>query len=254
MNRQAQGVVMLLFGGAVLKASVTDMYLRYVKEVLQPFLIAASVLLIAAGLMTLWYDLRAGRGDHAGHGPGDRAGHGHEDAHGHGAGQHREPRVGWLLILPVLGLLLVSPPALGSYTAATAGTSLSDEQRVVDFPPLPQVSLVELTVLDYAARAVWDDGESLQGRRVQLTGFIVTDRHGEPFLARLVLTCCAADARPVKVGLTGDVPDGLPDDTWVTVIGGYVEQTSIDPINEATIPYLQVESWREVEPPSQPYE
>lgn len=246
MNRQAQGVVMLLFGGAVLKASVTEIYLRYVKEVLQPFLIAASVVLIAAGLMTLWYDLRAGRGDHADHG--------HEDAHGHGAGLHREPRVGWLLILPVLGLLLVSPPALGSYTAATAGTSLSDEQREVDFPPLPEVSLVELTVLDYAARAVWDDGESLRNRRVQLTGFIVNDRHGEPFLARLVLTCCAADARPVKVGLSGDVPDGLPDDTWVTVIGGYVEQTGVDPINEATIPYLHVESWREVKPPSQPYE
>ena len=42
MNRQAQAVVLLLLGGAVLKASVTDMYLRYVKEGLRPFLIAAG--------------------------------------------------------------------------------------------------------------------------------------------------------------------------------------------------------------------
>jgi uncharacterized repeat protein (TIGR03943 family) len=240
VNRQAQGVVMLLFGGAVLKASVTDMYLRYVKEILQPFLIAASVLLIVAGAVTLWYELRASRA------AGDGAA-----AHDHG---HGEPRVGWLLILPVLGLLLVAPPALGSYTAGTAGTSLSDDQRTVDFPPLPEVSLVELPVLDYAARAIWDDGESLAGRRVQLEGFLLTDRDGQVHLARLVLSCCAADARPIKVGLAGDTPDGVPDDTWVRVIGTYVERTGIDPINEAPIPYLVVESWREVAAPAQPYE
>ena len=59
MNRQAQAVVMLLLGGTVVKVSVTDMYLRYVKEGLRPFLIAAGLLLIAAAVMTLWYDLRA---------------------------------------------------------------------------------------------------------------------------------------------------------------------------------------------------
>ena len=42
VNRQAQAVVLLLLGGAVLKASFTDMYLRYVKEGLRPFLIAAG--------------------------------------------------------------------------------------------------------------------------------------------------------------------------------------------------------------------
>ena len=61
MNRQAQAVVMLLFGGAVVKASVTDMYLRYVKEGLRPFLIAAGLLLIAAAIMTLIHDLRPRR-------------------------------------------------------------------------------------------------------------------------------------------------------------------------------------------------
>jgi hypothetical protein len=30
VNRQAQGVVLLLVGGAILRASLTDLYLRYV--------------------------------------------------------------------------------------------------------------------------------------------------------------------------------------------------------------------------------
>jgi uncharacterized repeat protein (TIGR03943 family) len=236
VNRRAQGVVMMLLGGAALRASLTDMYLRYVKESLQPFLVVASALLVLAGAMTLWYELRPGRNSEA-------------DTHG-----HREPRVGWLLIAPVLGLLLVAPPALGSYSVTTAGTSLPEEQPSAGFPPLPEVSLVELSVLDYAARAIWDDGRSLAGRRVQLTGFLITGEDGHQYLARLVLNCCAADARPIKVGMTGDVPAGLADDTWVELIGGYLDQTGVDPINEATIPYLAVEHWQEIPAPTSPYE
>ena len=36
MNRQAQAVILLLIGGAVLRTSLTDLYLRYVKEGLRP--------------------------------------------------------------------------------------------------------------------------------------------------------------------------------------------------------------------------
>jgi uncharacterized membrane protein YcgQ (UPF0703/DUF1980 family) len=54
--------------------------------------------------------------------------------------------------------------------------------------------------------------------------------------------------------MVGDTPIGLPDDAWVEVIGTYTDQTGVDPINEATIPYLQVEHWQQVPAPSSPYE
>ncbi len=63
MNRLTQAVVLLLFGGAILRASLTDLYLRYVKEGLRPFLIAAGVLLVAAALATIWYSLRSDNPD-----------------------------------------------------------------------------------------------------------------------------------------------------------------------------------------------
>jgi len=50
VNRQGQAVVLLLLGGAVLKASLTDLYLRYVKEGLRPFLILAGLVLVAAAV------------------------------------------------------------------------------------------------------------------------------------------------------------------------------------------------------------
>ncbi|BCL13347.1 TIGR03943 family putative permease subunit [Micromonospora sagamiensis] len=240
MNRQAQAVVLLLLGGAVLRASLTDLHLRYVKAGLQPFLVAAGLLLVAAAAMTLWYELRPAA-------PDDPDEH---DDHDHG---HHGPRVGWLLLLPVLGLLLVAPPALGSYAVGQAGTVLPD--RVTsDYPPLPEGDPARITVLDYASRALFERGRSIGDRRVQLTGFVVTGPDGQPILARMILSCCAADGRPVKLGLTGDPPTGLADDTWVEVTGRYTDKVGRDPVNDAEVPYLEVESWRQVPAPKQQYE
>jgi uncharacterized repeat protein (TIGR03943 family) len=251
MNRQAQGVVLLLLGGAVLKASVTDMYLRYVKEGLRPFLIASAILLIVAAVMTLLHDLRPAPRTASGE-DGEQPDE-HDHGHDHGGKGHHEPRIGWLLILPVLGLLLVAPPALGSYAAGQAGTALGS-QPLSDYPPLPEGDPAKIGVLDYASRAIFDKGVSIGDRRVQLTGFVATGANGEPILARMILSCCAADGRPIKLGMAGDPPTGLASDTWVEVVGRYTDRVGKDPVNDEDIPYLDVESWRQVDPPKQPYE
>jgi uncharacterized repeat protein (TIGR03943 family) len=256
---------MILLGGAVLRASLTDLYLRYVKEGLRPFLIGASLLLIVTAVMTLWYELRPAAAATPGAAneqqppvpahpdgamsPPAATAHGHDD---HGHHDHQGPRVAWLLLLPVLGLLLVAPPALGSYAAGQAGTALTAEQDY-EYPPLPAGDPVPTSVLDYAARAMFDKGRSLGDRRVQLTGFIAPGAGGEPILARMIMSCCAADGRPVKVGMTGGAPVGLAADTWVEVTGRYSERIGRDTVNNEEIPYLDVESWRQVNAPANPY-
>jgi uncharacterized repeat protein (TIGR03943 family) len=236
VNRQAQAVIMLLFGGALLRASLSDLYLRYVKQALQPFLIGAGVLLVAAAILTLWYELR---------GKAER-----DDGHGH----HHEPRVGWLLLLPVLGLLLVAPPALGSYAAGQSGTVLTAPGSDSDYPALPAGDPVDLGLLDYASRAVFDGGRSLTGRTVRLTGFVTPGPDGEPMLARMVVSCCAADGRPIKVGLDGDTRVTAASDAWVQVVGAWTNRVAKDPVNQADVPYLKVTGWQEITAPKQPYE
>jgi len=257
MSRLTQGVVMLLLGGAIVRASVTDLFLRYVKAGLRPFLIAAGLLLVAAAVMTLWQALRA-RGTHDDHGHDDAGPSGaglddarhDDDGHGHA---HHEPRVGWLLILPVLGLLLVSPPALGSFAAGKAGSVTAAPASGSDYPPLPAGDPVQVGLLDYASRSLFDDGKSLTGRNLRMSGFITPGPGGQPMLARIVLTCCAADGRPIKVGMTGKLPLDVPADTWVQVTGVYTAKRAKDPVNNVDMAYVEVSSWEAIPEPKQPY-
>jgi putative membrane protein len=77
---------------------------------------------------------------------------------------------------------------------------------------------------------------------------------GSPYLARMVLSCCAADARPVKVGLTGDVPADLTADSWLEVVGTYTDKTTTDQVNDGVIPYIEVAQAKPIPAPHNQYE
>ncbi|MGW3248572.1 TIGR03943 family putative permease subunit [Streptomyces sp. NPDC001070] len=259
MNREAQAAVLFLLGAAMLHAGLTDLYLRYVKAGLQPLLLAAGAMLIVTALATVRYELRRSRRtgeehengrDEGPDGQGDAHGDRHGDGHGHGHGHH-EPKVAWLLVLPLFALVLVAPPALGSYSAVRTGTALP---RPFGFPALPAKDPLRMDAVDYAGRAVYDHGHSLTGRQVAVTGFITLGRDGTPYLTRMVLNCCAADARPVKIGLTGQVPPVLQPDTWLEVTGTYTPRRAKDPVNDGPIPFLDVSRARPVHAPADPYE
>ncbi|MGW7208684.1 TIGR03943 family putative permease subunit [Streptomyces sp. NPDC054837] len=228
MNRHAQSAVMFLLGATLLHAGSTDLYLRYVKAGLRPLLLLSGVVLIAAAVATLWYERRAGQAEH-----------------------HHEPRISWLLALPVLALVLVAPPALGSYSAMRTGTAL---QQAYGYDDLPAEGPLRLGVADYAGRAVYDHGRSLKNREIKVTGFVALDRAGHPYLVRMALNCCAADAQPVKVALTGTIPPVLRPDAWLEVTGTYTPQRTEDPVNNGPIPYLKVTSSRPVTAPADPYD
>jgi len=325
MRRDTQAVLLLLFGGTLLKISFTGTYVRYVKPGQLPLLVIAGAVLIVVAAVTLWQVIRAPRSGldevpvdgspshagpaHAGSAPGVHAAHGshvvhgahvmnaqpadrrysnggsgygdsangdsrygdsryggsayddlgtgdagHGDAgHGDAGHGHGEPRVGWLLLAPALALLLFAPPAIGSFQASRNGTALSS-QAGSDFAPLPEGDPVQISVLDYASRAVFDQGRSIGDRRVELSGFVIAGPNGEPYLARMIVTCCAADARPIKVGLTGEVPTNIAPDQWIAVVGTYTDRADRDTVNGETIPYLQVTSSRLVSAPNQQYE
>ncbi|MFJ9869956.1 TIGR03943 family putative permease subunit [Streptomyces sp. NPDC101165] len=236
MNRQAQAAVMFLLGAALLHAGATDLYLRYVKAGLQPMLLASGAVLIAAALATAWYERKRNKA---------------AKATAHADHAHPEPRISWLLVLPLLSLILVAPPALGSYSALRTGTAL---QQPYGYGKLPAGDPVPLSVVDYASRAAYDHGRSLNGRPVRVTGFLALDHSGAPYLVRMALNCCAADAQPVKIALTGKLPPVLQPDAWLEVTGTYTAKLTHDPVNNGPIPYLLVTSVKPVPTPQDPYD
>ncbi|MFC5065626.1 TIGR03943 family putative permease subunit [Actinomycetospora atypica] len=200
MTREVRNAL-LVFVGAVLVLIVVDgTVLHYVRPGMAPLVALAGVVLVGLALIDVVGDLR-GRAE------------GHDD-HGHG-------RSAWLLLVPVLVVLLAAPPSLGSDAVDLAGTRTVAVGRVPDEPlpagPAPAIALVDLV----ARAAATPDGGALAGREVTLTGFVVPSRTGAGVdLARLVISCCAADASPVRVRL--DDPGGrvggpgVGGDRWVT--------------------------------------
>jgi uncharacterized repeat protein (TIGR03943 family) len=214
VNRAAAVLILLLLAGATAKTLVTGQYVSYVKAGLWPLLVV-SVVLIAL----------------------------------FAAAKGHQPKVAWLLVLPALALLLISPQSLGSYAANNAGTVLKQSD---EYPPLPDGDPVEVKVFDYASRAVFDGGRTLAGRRVKLVGFTSTGPNGERLLVRMILTCCAADGRPVKIVMRN--AEQFPDDTWVEVTGSYVDATVADGVNGEKIPSIDVEDAVGIAQPERPYE
>ncbi|MEW2117508.1 TIGR03943 family protein [Streptomyces sp. NPDC005474] len=248
MNRQAQAVVLFLVGGAMVHAGTTDLYLRYVKAGLQPMVVGAGAVLMVAALATVWYERKLAKT-----GPDDKAdAHDQDtDAHDDGGHIHREPRVSWLLVLPLFALILVAPPALGSYSALRTGTAL---QAPLAYAPLPSGDPVRLSLVDYAGRAAYGHGRSLGHRRIVITGFVALDGKGTPYLVRMALNCCAADAQPVKVGLTGRIPPVLQPDTWLELTGTYTDRRTKDPVNHGVIPFFDITGAKPVATPRDPYD
>ncbi|QOV42278.1 TIGR03943 family protein [Streptomyces chromofuscus] len=157
---------------------------------------------------------------HAGFEDGHERHAGFEDGHerhaGHGHDHSHTPKVAWLLFLPALSLLLYAPPALGAFTASRETPKAVAEED--HFDPLPATSPLPITLTDFTQRVQQDRERAIEGRTVQMTGFVTPAGDGDGwYLTRLMLSCCAADAQSVKVRIHG--VQAPPADTWVTLTG-----------------------------------
>ncbi|WP_063044513.1 TIGR03943 family putative permease subunit [Nocardia pseudovaccinii] len=194
----------------------------------------------------------------------------HDDAFGHGPAQgdheHGSGRAQWLLLAPVAALLLIAPPALGAGAAVTSSPVqvvprdiAAEQPKLWAFPLLPAEQAPRLPIVDLVDRALQDSSHSLDGRQVTISGFIIRPKDLEQQhpdtpdadLARVVITCCVADARYVLVHLSG-MPEVIEDDAWLEV-RGVVETGSAQRDPDHT-PTLVVTDYQRIEAPDRPYE
>lgn len=235
MRRETQNVLLVLLGGALCKLVLSGAHPRYVKPSMGPWLLTAGALMVLLATIAIIRDIRVAR-----HGnpavPDD-----HDHHHGSGSP--------WLLVLPVLAVFLVAPPALGADSVQRAQPR--EPVRTASFGPLPPGDIVPMTLSDFVTRSAYDGSNALHSRAVRLTGFVAR-QSGQTYLARLVITCCAADAMPLKVRLISDDLRGLRPDDWIEVTGRLVPG-SADPAGDLA-PDLRVDTIRGTGVPGDPYE
>ncbi|WP_327675137.1 TIGR03943 family putative permease subunit [Kitasatospora sp. NBC_00458] len=236
----------------------SDVFLQYVKEELRIPLVVTGLILLALGVAgtvtrltegrrepvlefrrdaegnAQWHRPAAAAGhdhDHAGHDHAgqdhagqDGSGHGSAHGQGHGHGHEHGPRVAWLLTVPAVLLLCFTPPALGSFTASREGTDAAVDTAAYASLPEPPAAPAAVTgptamgLGEFIARSR-DPRQGLADRPVRLTGFVTPGTApGEWYLNRLVASCCAADARRLRVLVHADGPVPATD-SWVELTG-----------------------------------
>ncbi len=236
MNREAENVLLLLVGIATALISIGGAYTRYVKPAMLPWLVVTAAVVIALALISIAMDIRHGSAaedDHDGH-------------------THRGS-VAWMLILPVVVLIFVTPPALRPQAAAPTVTAVSTDVLRRPFPALPAGRAPEVPIPDVMTRAAQDTAGTLDNRLITVVGFTLPQPGGVD-LGRVVLICCAADAQLARIHLGGPAAAGLasyPEQTWLKVEGTVVPGT---PDGDSTsIPTLEVTAATRIAAPANVY-
>ncbi|MET8623799.1 TIGR03943 family protein [Kitasatospora sp. NPDC004669] len=158
-------------------------------------------------------------------------------------------------------LLCLAPPPLGSFSANRDGTDAVVEQTGYTplTPPAPGASgaaidpwvgvVTPMSLTEFIGRSR-DPERSLEGRKVRLTGFVSPGAQpGEWYLNRLVVSCCAADARRLRVLVRADDPAPAID-SWVDLTGTW-KPTPDAPTTAA--PRIDVSEQHAVPQPRAPY-
>lgn len=144
----------------------------------------------------------------------------------------------------------------GGYAFNDGSGSVYDSsggRRTMHFDPLqgtdPPVSMKE-----FVLRSLYDADRSLDsGTPVTVTGFIAPAGQGFDSgytIARMSISCCAADANPLQLHVDGDVP--LPTDTWVQAVVVNVPNTGT--LDNGYVPSVTVQSMQTISQPDDPYE
>jgi uncharacterized repeat protein (TIGR03943 family) len=160
---------------------------------------------------------------------------------------------GVVLVCAALALLII-PPATLSSTARqnreliTSGQALDSTKART----LVGADPATFSVKDWAALLSQGGPEAVLGKQVDLSGYVL-DRGEEDvfFVARLAVSCCAVDARPIGVpvyrpGWRYEIQPGA----WISLEGAFVKNPSRDSQEAVAI---GVGSLANIEEPDQPY-
>lgn len=233
MTRETQNVLLILVGGAIVKIDLDGSFVRYVKPGLHPYLLISGVFIVTLAAAAIVRDIRRGgpEDDDPSHSSHSQSSHAHSS------------RPYWMLLVPAALILFVAPPALGVSSVSERVVTAGALERTA-FPPLPDGDAPEIPLLDVVQRAARDNTGSLDGREITVTGMRVENPDGSVDLARILIICCAADARSIRIHLDRPVQGD-----WVRVRGTVGESTP----DTGNVPTMTVTGVEQIPEPANTY-
>lgn len=161
-----------------------------------------------------------------------------------------------LLAVIVIGAFIIPPAPLSTSTALIrkgglnddAGLSRRTEQVARFIINTENRHLIEWVNLF----SQYPDPSQYEGQKAKLSGFVLLDEdlpEGYFMISRFVLSCCAADARPVGIPVRSDIADELRNDQWIELKGTFITDT----LDGEQVPVVQMSEYQEIEVPENPY-
>jgi uncharacterized repeat protein (TIGR03943 family) len=166
-----------------------------------------------------------------------------------------------VLLIPVVAASVLSPDALSNTTmenransSSTAGAvampslsgSTQEDVKAALAADPNQPAPVEVTDLITVSQSP-AQMKSFVGRQVRSVG-LFSDLGGKPKLVRWIMWCCAADAQPASVQLSGTLPP-LKDDAWYEVVGTAEFPSTLGQV----VPRIAVTSIKPAQEPDEPF-
>jgi putative membrane protein len=164
-----------------------------------------------------------------------------------------------VLLVPLLAATMLSPSALSNTTLANRdpmlgaapmpswnGASEESAKRALDADP-NQPAPIEVTDLLTIAKSP-QQVAAFDGHKVRTVALFSTQA-GSPKAVRWIMWCCAADALPASVPLTGSVSGNWKDGQWVEVTG----TAQFPAVQGHVTPQLAVDSIASAPEPDEPF-
>ncbi|MFG1960006.1 TIGR03943 family putative permease subunit [Nonomuraea sp. NPDC049028] len=153
----------------------------------------------------------------------------------------------------MFAIVTIAPPALGSFAAGREDSpSAPPPAKAVPYRPLAAGGVALLALGEFIGRAYDPAGTSLARQKVKLTGFVVSSaKKNRWYVARMQISCCAADALALKVAVEG-VP-APRENSWVAVTGSWIPWKGKIP-NGYVIPAMTATDVTKIDQPAEPYE
>ena len=167
----------------------------------------------------------------------------------------------WLvLLIPVIAASVLAPSAMSSTTIVNRlGTSgaipmpalgvvsqanVQEELSADPNQPVP-VEVTDLVTISQSP----DQIKAFEGRKVRTVGLFLNATGSNPKLVRLIMLCCAADALPVSVELTGNTTGKWSQTQWLEVVGTATFPSTLGTV----IPRIEVDTIKPTQEPDEPY-